>query len=89
MGDEMRWVEFGADVEPTFTIETIRRRQLEALSAGGSRQFQWLSSKMFPMLRGKSIDAAFLVVLALLDFVLRVMQDREDAGMSPQPTIQP
>jgi hypothetical protein len=85
MAEEMRWVEFGADVEPTFTIETICRRQKEALSAEGAKQFQWLSSKMFPMLRGKSIDAAFLVVLALLDFVLKVMQDREDAGMSPQP----
>jgi hypothetical protein len=29
--------------------------------------------------------AAFLVVLALLDFVLKVMQEREEAGMGPQP----
>lgn len=85
MADEtMRWVEFGADVEPTCTMETIRRRQKEALGTDGAKQFQWLSSKMFPMLQGKSIDAAFLVVLALMHFVLQVMQDREDAGMSPQ-----
>jgi hypothetical protein len=81
----MNFAEYDAHDPPSFTLEMVIRRQKEALSTkGGPKQFQWLAAKMFPMFRGKSIDAAYLVSLFLLTFCLRVMQDREDAGVTPQ-----
>ena len=81
----MNFAEYDANEPPTFTMDAVIKRQKEALSTkGGPKQFQWLAAKMFPMFRGNSIDAAFLVSLFLLTFCLRVMQDREDAGVIPQ-----
>jgi hypothetical protein len=81
----MNFAEYDANEPPAFTMDTVTKCQKEALSTeGGPKQFQWLAAKMFPMFRGKSIDAAFLVSLFLLTFCLRVMQDREDAGVIPQ-----
>lgn len=82
----MRWAEFDANDPLTFSVELLESRKAEAISADGAKQFQWLSSKVFPLLVGKSIDAAYLVALALVNFTLQVMQDREDAGMSPKPS---
>jgi hypothetical protein len=81
----MNFAEYNATDAPTFTMETIVKRQQEALGTKrGPREFQWLAGKMFPMFAGKSIDAAYLVALFLLTFTLRVMQDRENAGVVPQ-----
>jgi hypothetical protein len=82
----MNWTEFDANDPLEFDVGLLETRRLEALSsADGTRQFQWLANKFFPLLPGKSIDAVYLVMLALLDFALKVMQHREDAGMSPRP----
>ncbi len=79
----MNFAEFDANDPIAFTAEMIERRRREALGTKGASQLQWLASKVFPMMRGKSIDACFLVSLFLLTFSLRVMQDREDAGVIP------
>jgi hypothetical protein len=81
----MNFAEYDAHEPPSFTVEMLIKRQHEALLTDkGPKQFQWLAAKMFPMFRGKSIDAAYLVSMFLLTFCLRVMQDREDAGVVPQ-----
>lgn len=79
----MNFFEFEMENAPTFTAELVKRRKDEALRTEGAKQFQWLSSKLFPMMKGKKVDAVFLAALALLEFSLHVMQEREDRGITP------